>query len=209
MESFRRRRILDLRSVLGVVDRPLPFVLAEVVHVHFSEFAGLCVKGSLVGPGGAWVQNVRVQTRQRHRDIKSKDWIGTEGSVVDGTIQNSINASASGIDAHARSDPVRSTTPPGIDQIRFGTVLIEFFLEEVGVSSWMDRHKGSSKASGEGGRGFLNATFRAGHFGRVAREEMVHGLTGSEACHGRQNAKSVARQEDNVLGMAGHLGLML
>ena len=50
----------------------------------------------------------------------------------------------------------------------------------------------------------MRSSITGTHLGGVAGDEVVHGLRGGEAGHGRQHAKGVAAQQDDVLGVGAH-----
>ena len=64
----------------------------------------------------------------------------------------------------------------------------------------MEFKEGLSEASGESGGRLRNAALRTCKFSGESGEEVVLGLLGSEYADGRQNAESVGREEDDVLG---------
>src|SRR5215469_16719305 len=74
--------------------------------------------------------------------------------------------------------------------------------QQIGVYRWRKRHEGCSEASAEGGLGFGDPFLRAGHFGGIAGQEVIHGLRRGQFCNGRQHAKSVSREHDDVGGMS-------
>ncbi len=61
-----------------------------------------------------------------------------------------------------------------------------------------------AEAGGESGLGLLHALLRAGHFGGVPANEVVHGLVGSEPGHWGQHAEGIGGQEDEILGVTAH-----
>ena len=74
----------------------------------------------------------------------------------------------------------------------------------------MPDEKRRAKAGRERRLGLGDADLGAGHLGRVAADEVVHGLLGRQPAHRRQHAKGIARQEDDVRRMtadAGNLGV--
>lgn len=97
-----------------------------------------------------------------------------------------------------------ATDPAGVDQPGIGLVLGHLFGQHGRVALGMEHEEWRAKAGGEGGLGLGNAIFGAGDLGRVARDEVVHGLLGCELGDRRKDAKGVAGQEDDVLGMAAH-----
>jgi hypothetical protein len=204
-----RFSFLDLGSVLGVVNRSLAFVLLKVIHKHTSQllFHRLVLGG--VGPGGARVKNVRIDTWQCLWHFKAKDGIDLEFGIVDGSIQNGINAGTRRLDGHALADTVGTARPSRVDQVRVRAVFVEFLLQQIGVTSGVQGHKGCSKTGRKGGRGLLDATLGSSDLGRVTRQELVHGLTRRETHDRRQDTESIARQEDNVVGVASNLRLVL
>ena len=58
-----------------------------------------------------------------------------------------------------------------------------------------------AKASRESGSGLGNTALSAGQLSGEAREEVILGLLRGEDAHGRQHAKGVSAEEDNVLGI--------
>ena len=48
-----------------------------------------------------------------------------------------------------------------------------------------------------------------GYGGGVSTHEMVHGLAGRKTSHWREDTKGIATEEDNIVGMTSHLGLVL
>eukprot|EP00968_Pinguiococcus_pyrenoidosus_P005034 scaffold327_cov257-Pinguiococcus_pyrenoidosus.AAC.11 len=64
--------------------------------------------------------------------------------------------------------------------------------------------EGGAEAGREGGLGLLDAPLRAGDLGRVARQEVVHGLLRGELGDGREDAEGVAGEEDHVVRVATH-----
>ena len=74
--------------------------------------------------------------------------------------------------------------------------------QQISVNAGVHGHEGLTKAGRERGLRFFHANFRTGHFGGVARDEMVSRLRGRESRDGRQHAKGIARQENDVLRVA-------
>ena len=72
-----------------------------------------------------------------------------------------------------------------------------------GVGGGGTREERRSETGAEGRlRLFAETALGAGHFGRVAAQEVIHGLLGREARDRRQHAEGVRGQEDHVAGMA-------
>ena len=67
-------------------------------------------------------------------------------------------------------------------------------------------HEGRAETGAEGDLRFLaHVQLRARHLGRVAADEVVHGLFGSKAGNGRHDAGGIAGEHDDVGGVPGHL----
>jgi hypothetical protein len=201
--------LFDLWSELGVVDGSLSLVLFKVVNVHLRQLAFLSVVGGRVFPSRTGVEDGGVDAGQRDGHLKAKEGVGAKFGVVDGTVKNGVDASAGRVDAHTLADTVGSAGPSGIDQVGVRSVLVELVLQQVRIPGRMEGHKSRAKAGRKSGGRFLDATFGARHLGRVSRQELVHGLAGTQLDHGGQNAKGITREKDDIIGVTSHLGLVL
>ena len=66
----------------------------------------------------------------------------------------------------------------------------------------------STKASGERRRGLRHSALSARHLGGVARQELVHGLAGVQPRDRGQHTESIAREEDDIVGVPRHTVLL-
>ena len=99
-----------------------------------------------------------------------------------------------------------TTTPAGVDQPGIGTVLVHLVGQHFRVLGGMPDEEGRTKAGREGSLGFGDSHFRSGDLGRIAINEMVHGLVGSQFADRGQYAEGIAGQQDDVLGMSAYAG---
>lgn len=77
-------------------------------------------------------------------------------------------------------------------------MLLHLFGQHAGVLHGVPHEEHAAKAGGEGGFGFGDTIFGAGDFGRVPRNEVVHGLLLGQPRHGGQHAKRVAAEQHQV-----------
>ena len=79
--------------------------------------------------------------------------------------------------------------------------------QQVAVFGRMTRHEGGAEAGGERRLRLLaQALFRTGHLGGEAGQEVIHGLAGGQPGDGRQHAKGIGRQHDDILGVSRPAG---
>ena len=74
---------------------------------------------------------------------------------------------------------------------------------------WVQRQERISEAGRESGLGLRHPALSARNLGRVAREEVVHGLTSAQTRDRREHTEGVRRQKDDVLGVAAHGSLLV
>ena len=105
----------------------------------------------------------------------------------------------------AGADPAR------VEQPGVGVVVGDLVREHLGVAHGMQGEEGLGEAGGEGGLGLGDALLGACHLGRVAADEVEHGLFAVEFGNGREHAAGVAGQEDDVgwvvVGETGDFGV--
>ena len=132
-----------------------------------------------------------------------------ELAVVDGAVEDDINALTGDGDVHTVADTVGTSGPASVDEEGVGTVLLHLLTEELGVDDGVQGKEGTTVAGGEGGLGLLDASLSTGDLSGVAGEVVVHGLTGSELGDGRKNTVSIAGEEDDVLRVASAGGRLV
>ena len=106
-----------------------------------------------------------------------------------------------GVGSRFDGDTLAGAVPAGVDQVSLGAGLFHLLDQLFTVLGGMQLQEGCAEAGGEGGSGLSDAALGAGQLGGEAGQEVVLGLLGSQDRDGRQNAESVGRQEDDVLGV--------
>ena len=81
-------------------------------------------------------------------------------------------------------------------------VLLQQLTKHVGVLRWMPHEKHCAKTRAECCLRFGHATFGAGHFRGVSRQEVIHRLFGRELRDGRQHAECIGREKYDVQRMS-------
>lgn len=99
---------------------------------------------------------------------------------------------------------VLAVDPTGVQEPDVCLVFVDLLLEHFRVQSRVSGKEDLAETGGEGRRGGVVAGDDACHVGRVAADEVVHGLHRVELGDWRQHSVGVAGQEDDVLGMASH-----
>ncbi len=151
------------------------------------------------------VQDFLRDTVQGNGNIKSKDGMCLKFGMLNGSVQNGINASTGRLDGHSVSLAIGATGPTGIYEVGVRPVLVQLLLQQVRVDGGMHGHEGSAKASTECRDGFRDATLGSSDLGGVSGQEMVHGLSRAESGDRWKDTKGITREEDDVFGVPGHL----
>lgn len=81
---------------------------------------------------------------------------------------------------------------------------LDLLDEHVGVDVGVEHEERGREGRRERAHGLRDSHLSTGHLGGVAGDEVVSGLLGCELGDGREDAEGVAREEDDVLGLAGH-----
>jgi hypothetical protein len=196
-------------SKLSVVDTSLSFVFLEVFNVHAGQLGGLRIIRARFRPRTLNVQDFLWDTVQGNGNVKSKDGMLLEFGMLNGSIQNGINASTGRLDGHSVSLAVGATGPAGIDEVGVRSVLVQLLLQQIRVDGGMHGHKGSPKASTECRDGFRDTTLGSSDLGGVSGQEMVHGLSRTEPGDRWKDTKGIAGEENDIFGVARHLFLVL
>mmetsp|Transcript_3864 Transcript_3864/g.12892 ORF Transcript_3864/g.12892 Transcript_3864/m.12892 type:complete len:667 (-) Transcript_3864:49-2049(-) len=177
-------------------------VLLEVDAVEAAELLERRVVRRGVRPRAPRVQERRVDARERRRHVEAEDGRRREVRVLDGPVEDRVDARARDVDGHALADAVAAAGPARVDEVGRRAVAPELVAEQVRVDRRVEREEGRAEARGERRRRLGDAALRAGDLGRVAGEEVVHGLALAQARHGRQDAEGVAGEEDHGLRVA-------
>ena len=173
-----------------------------------SQLEGNAVVLLLVSPGVARPEQAVVHTVHVSGHLQVEAVIVLQRSLLDGAVQNSVDAGTGHGDIHALAHSVAATSPAGVQQVHLGAMAVELLTEQLGVHDGVHGHESSSETGGEVGHGLLNATLGSSDLGGVSAEEVVHGLLGGELGDGRQHAVGIAGEEDDSLGVTGH-GVLL
>ena len=102
-----------------------------------------------------------------------------------------------------------SSRPPRIYEPSLAAVCVELLLEKVCVSSGVECEECGAEAGREIGRRLDDTSLGTSDLGGVARDEVVHCLARSELGNWWQDTEGIACEENDIVGMAGHLWLMI
>lgn len=184
--------------------------LLVVVDEHVGELVGGLVVGLLIGPGLTGVENLGVDAAEGLGDLKVEVGLSDKLGVEDGAVEDGVDAGTGVLDAHALgAGSGAATAPAGVDKVDVGVVLGDLLLEELTVLGGGESHEGSTEAGTEGGGGLGDAALGTGDLGGVAGKEVVHGLVAGELGDRGENAEGISGQEDDILGVAAHLVLVV
>lgn len=199
--------ILQLGTSSESLGSGLVFVSLEVVNEHRSDLVQRL--GEFLGsalPDLTRVQKFVRDVGDLGGDLQIEDVVVDVFGVGKFTAVDSIKDSTSVLERAALGDASLATDPAGVDQPSIGLVLRHLFSQHGSIALRVEDQEGSAEACREGSLGFNDAIFGTGDLGSVARDEVVHGLLGSQLGDGRQDTKCIAGQQDNVLGVAAHAG---
>ena len=176
--------------------------LSEVFSECHGEFVCFGLVSSLVCPGALRVQYFIVDTRAACRDMKPEYRVLSHWCIVKFTCKSGFEHGARMVDIHALSETIGPATPACIDQPAINIVFTYFFTQQGVVNTWVKRHERCAKAGAEGCLWFNNTGFRARNLGRVAGQEVVHGLVGSESGQWWHTPEGVACEHNDVFRVA-------
>ena len=170
--------------------------LLEVVDEHLGELGSLCSPFCGICVGVAGVEDLGINAGQfgGYGEVEDRNLLG--GSLQDSAVEDSVDDTAGITDG----DTFAGTVPAGVHQISFCAGLVHLLDEFLGILCGMEAEEGSAEAGRESGGRFGDTALCTGQFRGEARQEVILGLLGSQDGNGGQNAESVSRQEDNVLG---------
>mmetsp|Transcript_5492 Transcript_5492/g.9933 ORF Transcript_5492/g.9933 Transcript_5492/m.9933 type:complete len:483 (+) Transcript_5492:1383-2831(+) len=200
--SSRQLKGTEVGVVVGSIG-----VLLEVILEHAAELLGSGVVGVLVGPGVPGVEHVSLDSGEALGHGEAEDLVGLELGVVDASVEDGVDAGAGVLDAHAFSDAVASSGPPGVDEVGLCSVGLELLLQELGVAGGVDGEEGRPEAGREVGGRLGDAALGSGDLTGVAGDELVKGLAGGQLGNGGEDSVGVAGEENAVLGVGGLLFL--
>lgn len=188
-------------------------VLLEVLHEQLAELGHLVLEvgGTVPGLGGVekLIGNVGASLGDREVEgLIDLILLVSELAGVDG-----VEDGASVLEwATLAAGGSTSTDPASVEQPGIGIVLLDLLRQHPRVAHGVKSQEGLSEARGEGGLGLSHTLLGTGHLGGITRDEVVHGLLGSELGDGRQDTTGVAGEEDDVLGVlaadARNLGVL-
>lgn len=210
--SFKHTPLNLGRSVDSLLRR-LALVLLEVLLEEPRELVDLLVELVLAGgPRLLGVEQLRGDARARlgHLEVEGVvvlvlrlGEVARVDRVEDGARVLEWAPLAAGRRAGA--------DPAGVEEPRVGLVVLDLVRKHAGVAHGVQRKEGLAEAGREGGLGLSHAVLSARHLGRVARDEVEHGLAAVELRDGGEDAARVAGEEDDVggvaVGDAGDLGV--
>ena len=215
--STSQRQVIGVGAValtsFNDLRRSLILILLEILHKQPSQFTNLIPKLRLPMPALSRIQQLTryIRTALRHTQVES---------LIDLELRIGQLARVYGVEngtgvleraaLPARGGP--RTDPARIEQPCVGLMMLDLIREHAGVAHRVEGEERLSEAGGECGLGFGDAVFGAGHLGGVAGDEVEHCLLAIELGDGREDAPSVAGEEDDVgwmtIGKAGDLGVL-
>ena len=175
------------------------FVLGEVLDEAAGQIQslGLPLGSILVGVAGIEDGGIDAGQRGGNLEVEVRDLLG--GGLVDSAAQDRVDDAAGILDG----DALAGAVPAGVDQISLGAGLLHLLDQLLSVLGGMQLEEGLTEAGREGRGGLGDAALGAGQLGGEAAQEVVLGLLGGQDADRGQNAESVGRQEDDVLGCGG------
>ena len=138
-----------------------------------------------------------------NRDLEAEHGVGLGRDRGQGAVQGGTHHRPGVLDLHTMPNPVGASRPACVDQPDVHSGAFELAGQHPGVDPGRHGHKGCAETWAEGGHGLYYSPLRARDLGRVAGEEVVFGLLGSETGDGRDDAKGVGGQEKDVFGRIG------
>lgn len=140
----------------------------------------------LVRPRVAGVQHVGVHLAQRlgHRDVEHG--VRHKLRVVDGAVQDGVNAGARHGDVQAATLGEGATAPASVHEVGVAAVLAHESSQELGVDEGVVGHEDSAEAGAKGGCWLLHAQLGARDLGSVATQEVVACLQKGWGCLGKR-----------------------
>src|SRR4029453_4442153 len=113
----------------------------EFLREHVDET--LCGLGEsrLVLPSLHWVEDVRLDARDRGRHGETEIGIASKIGAVEGAVESGREQPAGDANWHAPAGPVLAARPSGIDEPAIDRVLGDQVPEEVAVDRGMARHE--------------------------------------------------------------------
>ena len=200
---------LDLGAILSVVDSSLASILLKILYKHARQLCSSGIVRILVLPGVLGVQNVRIYTRKLRRNVQTKGFLLDIIRIEGRSVEDGVDDAAGGLDGHALAGAVGSTGPASVDEPSLAAVAIELLLKKVCIPSGVEGEEGGAEAGGKIRSRLDNASLGSSYLGRVAADEVVHGLTRRQLGYGRQDTEGIAGEENDVIGMACHLRLVV
>ena len=180
-----------------------------MLHKLTSELLGNTVIFLLVSPGIARPQEAVIHTFHMSRDFEVEALVMAHLRLLDGAVEDAINAGTSDRDIHTLTNSVTTTSPTGVEEVDLGAMAVELLTKELGVDDGVHGHEGATEAGGEVGDGLLDTTLSTGDLGGVTAEEVVHGLLSGELGDGGEDTVGIAGEEDDGLGVTSHAVLLV
>ena len=162
------------------------------------------IVGGSIRPGIARPQRLRGNAGAFLRNLQPENRILLELRVRELPFQNRVDDRARVDEVEPLPHAVASAGPPGVHEPHRGVVLRDLLLQQLRVLRGMPHEERRAEARRECRLRFRDTDLRARHFRRVATDEVIHRLTRRQLRHGRQHAKGVRREEDDVARMAAH-----
>lgn len=181
-------------------------VLFKGVREHARQLLDLAVKGLLVGPCIARVQDLGRNTGHGlgHLEVEHlKVFVLGVGQLarVDG-----VEDGARVLERAALARAELAAGPASVDEVGIGLDLGHALRQHRGVPARVQDNEGLAVARRERRAGLHNTVFSAGRLGGVASDEMVLRLFGRQLADRRQNTKGVACEKDDILRQARDTG---
>lgn len=188
-------------------------VLGEVLIEELGELGHLILERSGRGPGVLGIEELGRDAGAGLRNVQVEDVVGLvvglgKVAAVDGVedgpgvLERATLAAGGGAGAD----------PTGVEEPGVGLVGGDLVGEHASVAHGVQSQEGLGEARREGRLRLGHAVLGTGHLGRVAGDEVEHGLLGGELGDGREDTASVAGKEDDVarvvVALAGELGVL-
>ena len=179
VDGFLRRLALILLKVLLEQPRKLGDLLVELVLARSPRLLG--------------VQQLRGDARARLGHLEVEDVVVLVLRLGEVARVNRVEDGARVLERAPLAAGRRAGADPArVEEPRVGLVVLDLVRQHAGVAHGVQRQEGLAEARGEGRLGFGHAVLGTRHLGRVARDEVEHGLAAVELRDGGEDAASVA-----------------
>ena len=184
---------LNIRPRLQHILRRLIPILFEILHKQLPQLGDLGPEIRRARPALPGIEQLVRDTRARRGNMEVE-------SLVDLVLALGQRAGMDGVEDRARvfqraAFPARGgagADPARVEQPRVRLVLVDFVREHARVAHRVQGEERLGEARGKRGLGLGDAVLGAGHLGRVAGDEVEHGLLGRKLADGGQDTTGVA-----------------